>query len=854
MPLTPSENPTLADAIPQLTTNTVAHPDSWNPINQMLLDSIHAVNNEQADSSARLGAQVDDLAERIGGVEATSSVAVQRAQALDWVYRNNAISFEMFTPGYTLNDIPTPIAVQQGVTGDDSLDLASTSLIKAGEYYVLSDPTAVDGAGQPAPVAALVQVVSVLNGVRVRLAANLARNWGAGATLSRSSLTVLAANKARAEVGAVWLSRAINIGTDQAGGAVVIRRTLNSGAARLYYRDGYQAAWKECGWSLRRQGGGITAGFADYEYILPMRADGWLRLDIEGEGMVIEHLAALGAATGLGGFINPNLRPNTPSISAPANAATGIMERPTLSLAGYSSPAGNAQAGVRFQLSLTSDFTQPLYDTGELAAALSFPMPASVILAAKTYYLRGQVKDLAGLWSDWSAATSFATAASFAYVATPTITGPADNAQDVPEQPTVTFSAFSVVGAADTHKSARLQIRAADGTYAAPVWDSGADAVNKQSMVVAAGKLKPGQLVYFMRVAFEGNAKGWSEWSPEIKITTKAAFANVIGIALLAAGGGSGTWARVDDIGVAKVTDAAFFNAHPVYGAIQDVTIDSQAMVRIPAFYVKAGNIAAGPNAGKRAWWVSDQPLPGYVLHPAFAKEGGTVAQFWMSKYQGYWDGTKLCSISISYAPKTGLALSKYKEYAQARNVSGVSGFDVWNIYQLQAIQLLALIELGGPDVQSLVAEGPSVLSVVNHPNVMATQWRGITGLWGHVFQMVDGLTTDANGYVNIWDKAGNKTYIKTGQTTLEQSGWAVTLSTDSGANYDLGLGFIPATLDAAKGGGSFADHSTSYKSSVYYHGGAYTLGAGYAGLFSAYLMYDGSAGAAAVGTRLAKV
>ncbi|MFB6403477.1 hypothetical protein, partial [Pseudomonas putida] len=583
MPLTPSENPTLADAIPQLTTNTVAHPDSWNPINQMLFDSIHAVNNAQAGSAAQLGEQVGDLAERIGGVEATSSVAVQRAQALDWVYRNNAIRFEMFTPGYTLNDLPAPIAVQQGVAGDDSLDLASTSLLKAGEFYVLSDPAAVDGAGQPAPVIALVQVVNVLNGVRVRLATNLARNWGAGATLSRSSLTVLAANKALGEVGAVYLSRSINIGTDTAGGAVVIRRTLNAGLARLYYRDGYQSAWKETGWSMRRSGGEIPAGYADYEYILPMRGDGWLRLDIEGEALEIAHLAVLGDPTGLGGFINPDLRPTTPVGSTPANAATGIMERPTLALAGYSTPSGNAQAAVQFQIATTAAFATVLRDSGVLASGLSYALPAGVLVAGTTYYWRARVQDVAGLWSDWSAVSSFSTAASFVYVATPIITGPAANATDVPEQPTLASSAFVVVGGTDTHAASQWRIRSADGTYAAPVWDSGTDAVNKLTAVVPAGKLLPGQLSYYLQVRHQGTAKGWSEWSTESKITTRAQFANVIGIAMLATGGGAGTWARVDENGATKVTDASFFSAHATYGAIQDQVVDGQSMVRIPA-------------------------------------------------------------------------------------------------------------------------------------------------------------------------------------------------------------------------------------------------------------------------------
>ena len=48
---------------------------------------------------------------------------------------------------------------------------------------------------------------------------------------------------------------------------------------------------------MRRQGGDIPAGFADYEYILPMRGDGSLRLDIEGElrtPALLQFLARIG--------------------------------------------------------------------------------------------------------------------------------------------------------------------------------------------------------------------------------------------------------------------------------------------------------------------------------------------------------------------------------------------------------------------------------------------------------------------------------------------------------------------------------------------------------------------------------
>lgn len=43
--LTPSADPQFTPEVPALTTNSVAHPDTWNPINQILLDNTVALKN-----------------------------------------------------------------------------------------------------------------------------------------------------------------------------------------------------------------------------------------------------------------------------------------------------------------------------------------------------------------------------------------------------------------------------------------------------------------------------------------------------------------------------------------------------------------------------------------------------------------------------------------------------------------------------------------------------------------------------------------------------------------------------------------------------------------------------------------
>lgn len=57
---------------------------------------------------------------------------------------------------------------------------------------------------------------------------------------------------------------------------------------------------------------------------------------------------------------------------------------------------------------------------------------------------------------------------------------------------------------------------------------------------------------------------------------------------------------------------------------------DGQVMVEIPAFYIKYEKYG-----NWHAWYVSLYPLPGYVIHPAFIKDGVQVAYRYIGAYEG---------------------------------------------------------------------------------------------------------------------------------------------------------------------------------------------------------------------------
>lgn len=802
---------------------------------------------EARGTKETLGERLDIIESITGDLEETSAVSVQQAVSLDWLYRGNKIAFELWRPGYTLIDM-TDIALVQGVSGDDSIDVASTAGLKTNEYYVVSDTVG----------SILIKITEILSAQRIRIETNLTRNLTAG-VLTRCSMVRDELHQAVGVVGNIWLSKLVNVEDDATGGAVVIRRTLNSGEARLYFRDATRTSWTEVSWSQRRQGDGIDAGFADYEYVVPFQGEANLRVDIDLEDITIQHIVALSEPTGLGGYINPAMAPTTPVVSAPANGATNVSETPNLAISAYASPGDTAQKSIQFQVSTVNTFASVLHDTGYLPAALSYNMPAGILAANTTFYARARVQDAAGLWSAWSAASSFSTATSYVYIQTPALVSPANNAVDVVEQPTMQTGAFAVSGGTDTHASSQWQIRTAAGTWDAPLHDSGEDATNKVSYVVPAGVLAAGQSIYYMRARHKGTTYGWSGYSPEIKITTKQVYANVIGVCCTATGGDGGTWVHVDQSGATIANPGAtYFNTHPVFGGIQDVTIDSQIMSKVPKFYFKRALISGGTNDGKEAWWISDQPVSGFEIHPAFKNAGSDIDQFYVGKYQASSDGSKLKSVG-GVLPVVSISLTTSQAQAAARNTGGVTGFMLWSMFQWSAIQWLYLVENATMDSQEKTGMGrvsTSSAANVDATDVAQATYRGIVGLWGNVRQWVDGLKTDADGSINLWDRSGNKTWVDTGRKRAAADGtiYPTTFMDGSGTGFNYDDVFIGDTGPTSNANATAPDYQWFGTGEYFPDVGGHWLNDLNAGLWCVSCFYSATYTSASIGARLAKV
>lgn len=364
----------------------------------------------------------------------------------------------------------------------------------------------------------------------------------------------------------------------------------------------------------------------------------------------------------------------------------------------------------------------------------------------------------------------------------------------------------------------------------------------------------------------------------------------VIGICLAEEGGGAGSWCHVDKDGLPVTPPRSYFDHHPTYKAIRRVLVDGQMMQEHSKFYYKAGAIASGPLEGKWARWISPDSLEGFKVFPSFLKAGQEIDHWYCATYQAI-DTTpdaanaqKILGSRPGRQPFTNVDFPTMQAMCARRNSGGVTGFAMWDIYQVSEIQLLALLEAGTSDSQAFYGPGwvdgqwRVVSNVaqfdakcVDDPTVASASWRGHVGLWGNVWQMVDGLKTrDSDKHIMIYKNDGSKAWIDTGIVAPERAkfgttythAWPVNFRHQSGEGFDLADIFYPETLSTAGEDGSGGSVPDAYwgwqpdfgqgQDRVCYLGASWYYGS-LAGLFALDLYTPASSAHISIGCRLAR-
>lgn len=572
--------------------------------------------------------------------------------------------------------------------------------------------------------------------------------------------------------------------------------------------------------------------------------------DTTATGAQLDELVG-GGSTGL--HTHPNIANDqieTPEITYPSSGVTVAALAFTVSGSTYRSLYGYDQTDAQIQVSTTPSFASTIVDS--IAGSATFSFDVSGLGSLIEYYCRIRYKDSKNRWSAWSETIFFTTVN--IYIDTPTNLSPANNESNIGETPTLTSDAFECVNVSDTHASSDWEIYS-DSGLTALVWSSYDDTTNKTTAPVPTDELLSGETDYYWRCRHTGTTYGTSAWSTATKFTTKDQFTVIYGIALVSGGGGAGSWQMVNENGNDITLTTSDFNNHPVWGEIEDVTIDSQAMVKIPKFYYKVGNLSGGDQTGKKAWLVSNIPATGFSLHPAFMDGGVEIDQFYYGKYEATNDGGTKAGSASGVAPLMSINFPTMQSRCTARNTEGVDGFHMVNIYELSAVQMLCLIENGGPDVQSSIGAGNTASGEAVNTGASNAMWRGIYELWGNTRCMIDGVQFDTKKQVKIFDGNGDGTYIATSVALSSASGWITEMHAETGVDYDLSTVFLGKTTDNTESNGSFGDYQYSPNTSVNvcYHGGYWSNGSR-AGLFFLYLDLTASHSLTNGGSRLAKV
>lgn len=182
----------------------------------------------------------------------------------------------------------------------------------------------------------------------------------------------------------------------------------------------------------------------------------------------------------------------------------------------------------------------------------------------------------------------------------------------------------------------------------------------------------------------------------------------------------------LDDAGVVQYYLDPTDSTKKVGGGAAVLTgADGQVMVEIPAFYYRYAY-----SGTTHTWEISQVPLAGFSLHPAFMKNGEFVEARYIGAYEGsMWDasaaagagamvpdadievdmyaaGDKLCSLSGQY-PKTNEKRSEFRAMAVSRG----TGWRQQDYDLISAVQLLYLTEYADFYSQSMIGNGRTMFN-----------------------------------------------------------------------------------------------------------------------------------------------
>ena len=499
-------------------------------------------------------------------------------------------------------------------------------------------------------------------------------------------------------------------------------------------------------------------------------------------------------------FTTPDIYVVAPSLDV-AGAPSNVTLTPLLTGGAFNVYNGtDTHASTDWQVLNASDNSvvwESLNDTQNLLSITTGTLPIDTDLVFRVRY-NGVVYG-SSAWIEVTGTTLNI------YVENPTITveGTPD---EVPKNPTISGSAFSVMNGTDTHEATDYQVvRVSDGVV---VWESLENTVNKTS-------IRTGDLVestaYIFKMRYKGTTYGYSQWV-QVTDTTKAVFSVTYGVewnsatdTYLRTGAASGVANSTSYAGaiqtqmrrcVLNADGTVKYYLHPTdstkkadgTAAIINGT-DGNVMVEIPKFWYKYEHVS-----GVHKWSIADGNYgPDYEVHPAFIRGGVEKNYRYYPAYEGFNLSGKLISGS-GRTPTVSQTRAQFRILAAA-NGAGWSQID-WNL--LVAVQLLYLTEYADFNSQAMIGRGNDAGSdytmttggsnSIGNASSLSTNndtwmsYRGIENWYASMFKFIDGVNVQERKYfinsnpATFADDVFTGDYVDSGITSVATNGYVSNL------------------------------------------------------------------------------
>ena len=213
-----------------------------------------------------------------------------------------------------------------------------------------------------------------------------------------------------------------------------------------------------------------------------------------------------------------NLYPNKPSITLPNDGATGLDSSFTIETSPYSGV--NNHKSSQYQISTSTDFSSPVYNSGELTNDLvSHTLPNGELNLNTNFYIRARHRDVNNLWSFWSDPIQITTKQQNNAPSKPTGDFSNLDLNNIdPDNFTVETSPFSGQG---THKSSQYQIFS-DSSASNKVYDSGELTGDLTSHQIPSSAGLDSFSTYYLRFRHRDSNDIWSDWSSLTQFSTQA--------------------------------------------------------------------------------------------------------------------------------------------------------------------------------------------------------------------------------------------------------------------------------------------------------------------------------------------